>query len=234
MNIVKYIIEILKENEKVAVPGLGSFKIEYNATTIHPVEHSFTPPSKTILFDSSIPDDDMLVRTISEQENISTTEALNAIRTFSDALLSDIQKGKMAGIEGLGVFSQTAEHHIAFVPETNDFSDEEFGLTGFTSPAIARTTFKDKAVLNTQKAKDAQLKRSKRIKQYLIITAFILIVPAVIFLVTFTDVFRNFLYNNEKNSKTEQPAVINETPAPVQMATTDTAKLTNEQEQVFH
>jgi len=216
MNIVKYIIEILKENERVIVPGLGSFFIEYKASTIHPVDHSFLPPSKSIAFDSTLTDDDLLVRTISEQEQISTTVALNYIKNFSDSLLSDIQKGKMAGIEGLGVFSISDDHQIVFVPETNRFSDEEFGLSGFTSPAIVRSEFKDKAASNAQKAKDDKIKRSKRIKQSLIVTAIVLVITALIFLVLFTDIFRNYMYNTSQDVKSDTIALVNEPPAIVQ------------------
>ncbi len=224
MNIVKYIIEILKKNEKVAVPGLGTFSLEYKATTIHPVEHSFTPASKTIVFESTMNDDDTLARTISEQEQISIDAAVVFIKSFTDALNSDIQKGKLTGIEGLGVFSLTADQLISFVPESTDFSDDEFGLTGFTSPAIVRSEFKDKAAYNAQKAKDKQLKRSRRNRRLLAAFVAVVMITALIFLVFFTDIIRNYLYNNDTNSQTEQNAVVNETPTP-EIVTADTNSL---------
>jgi nucleoid DNA-binding protein/cell division septation protein DedD len=218
MNIVKYIIEILKENDKVVVPGLGIFSIEYRATTIHPVEHTFTPPEKIIVFESITSDDDLLIRTISEKEHISITDALNAINNFSDTLLSDIQKGKLTGIEGLGVFS-LKENEITFIPEATQLSDEQFGLSGFISPAIVRNEFKEKAAINAQKAKDDKIKRSKRNRRYITITVSVIIVTALIFVVFFTDILRNYMYNNDVSSevKSENKVVENKTQIPVQV-----------------
>jgi len=218
MNIVKYIIEILSENGKIVVPGLGRFSIEYKATTIHPVEHTFTPPEKIIIFESNTSDDDLLIRTISEKEHISITDALNTINNFSDTLLSDIQKGKLTGIEGLGVFS-LKENEITFIPEATQLSDEQFGLSGFISPAIVRNEFKEKAAINAQKAKDDKIKRSKRNRRYITITVSVIIVTALIFVVFFTDILRNYMYNNDVSSevKSENKAVENKTQIPVQV-----------------
>jgi nucleoid DNA-binding protein len=225
MSIVQYIIEILNENQKVEIPGLGIFTLENKAAAIHPIEHSFTPPSKNIQFKNVFTNDELLARKISENEHISFQDAIISIQSFIDNLLSDIQKGKLAGIEGIGVFSLTDDKLIAFVPESNGFSDESYGLSGFTSPAIVRTEFKDKAALNVQKAKDEKINKSKKRRRYLLVSVFVVVVTALIFLVFFTDIFRNYLYNNDLDSKTEQTVILNEKPAPVQETITDTASL---------
>ncbi len=230
MNIVKYIIEILKDNGKVVVPGLGNFVIEHNAAKIHPVEHKFTPPAKSVIFNSSAPEDDLLASKISEQEKITTKKALEKIKKFSDDLVSGIQKDKTATVEGLGVFSLTADDLITFAPDTANFSDEEFGLTGFTSPAILRTEFKDKAAENAQKEKDEKEKHSKNSRTYLTVTAFVITITALIFLVFFTDIFRNYMYNNDVNAepKIEEIATIDEVTAPVQAVINDSVDIADE------
>ena len=236
MNIVKYIIEILEANDKVVIPGFGSFILEYQASILHPVEHSFVPPSSKIVFQNDVADDDSLAIAISEKEKITYIAALNAIKYFTDALMSDIQKGKMTGIEGLGVFSLSENNQIEFHAETSSLSAEEFGLSGFTSPAIVRTEFKDKAAQNTLKAKEDKIKRSKKIKRNLSILAAIIVVTALIFLVFFTDIFRNYMYNNavKTENKPAPTALVNEMPAPVDSTvidsvhTTDTAQSTTQ------
>ncbi|MFZ4401861.1 MAG: SPOR domain-containing protein [Bacteroidales bacterium] len=225
MNIVEYIIELLNEKEELSVPGLGIFTIEYKASGIHPIEHTFTPPLRNVRFENIITDDDLLARTISEKEKISIQEAIKNIHFFSDSLVADIQKGKLAGVEGLGVFSLTDDKLVSFIPETNAFSDESFGLTGFSSPAIIRSEFKDKAALIAQNLIAKKNNRLKKIKQYLIITASVLLVTAIIFLVFFTDIFRNYLYNNDINdSKKQQTFVGNNKITPVETAVIDTVK----------
>ena len=227
MSIVKYIIEILKDEGKLIVSGLGRFTIEYKATTIHPIEHTFTPPEKIIVFESLALDDDLLALKISEKENISVDEASNIIKIFSDRLILDIQKGKLAGIEGFGVFSLTTDNLINFVSETTFFSDEEFGLSGFTSPAIVRSEFKDKAAMNIQKTKDEKIRRSKRNRKYVAIIASVVVVTALIFVVFFTDIFRNYLYNNDVTSdlKTDKALIANETHTPVRFVTKDSVNV---------
>ncbi len=219
MNIVKHIIEILSENGKIVVPGLGRFAIEYKATSIHPVEHTFTPPSKIIAFERITSDDDLLAVRISEKENSSIEEACKTIKNFSDKVISEIQKGKLVNIDELGVFSLSDDNLIYFSSTTNHFSDEEFGLTGFTSPAIVRSEFKDKAAFNIQKAKDEKLKRSKRNRRYFTIISSIIVVTALIFVVFFTDILRNYMYNNDVSSevKSENKVVENKTQIPIQV-----------------
>ncbi len=215
MNIDKYIVELLKDNEKLVVPGLGSFAIEYIATTINPVDNTFTPPVKNILFDSITPDDDLLAQKIAEQENIHIDTAIKAINKFSDALASKIQKAKPASIKGLGIFSLNTENQIAFKPEISIVSDEEFGLTGFASPTIEKPENKNDETLNTNTSEvkteepliieniDEEITNgSKKYKKYLTIAVFTILITAPIYLVFFTDIFNKMLYSD--NEKIEQ------------------------------
>ncbi len=188
MDIVKYIVEILIEKDQVVIPGLGSFITEYNSAKIHPVDHTFSPPVKSIIFDELTTDDDLLTRRISEGENISLATADKEIKNFSDKILADIQKKKIAVIKGLGTFSINFENIITFTAAAINFSDESFGLTEFKSPAVVRNEYKDMAELKIVEQKKAEIERKKRNRTYLVYGAIAVVLLIFIFIYFLTNV----------------------------------------------
>ena len=188
MDIVKYIVEILIEKDQVVIPGLGSFITEYNSAKIHPVDHTFSPPVKSIIFDELTTDDDLLTRRISEGENISLATADKEIKNFSDKILADIQKKKIAVIKGLGTFSINFENIITFTAAAINFSDESFGLTEFKSPAVVRNEFKDMAELKIIEQKKLEIERKKRNRTYLVYGAIAVVLLIFIFIYFLTNV----------------------------------------------
>jgi len=76
MQLSGYISELLYENDCVIIPGFGGFVGNYSSAKIHPVNHTFYPPSKNILFNSKLTSDDgLLLHSVSIGENISYAEA---------------------------------------------------------------------------------------------------------------------------------------------------------------
>ena len=50
MNVEKHIGELLYDHNCVIVPDLGGFVANYAPAKIHPTQHTFTPPTKNIVF----------------------------------------------------------------------------------------------------------------------------------------------------------------------------------------
>ncbi len=198
MDIVKYIIEILFEKDQVVIPGLGSFITENNSAQIHPVDHTFLPPTKTIVFDEITTDDDVLLKRISEKENISLVAAEREIRNFTDEILAKIQKNKTATIDGLGVFSINFENIITFTSADIDFSDDSFGLREFQSPAVVRNEYKEMAEAKIVQQKNDEIERKKRNRRYLALAAILVFVVVFGALFLFTNTF------NPSNNKNKQ------------------------------
>lgn len=202
MEISKYIIQILKEQEQVIVPGLGSFVAEYKSAKIHPIDHNFTPPIKEIVFDNFTPDDDFLIRKIAESENVTQEKAILEIRNFTDNLITEIQTYKVSSIKGLGTFTLNIDNTITFTAEKIDISDESFGLDEYKSPAVIRNDFKEKAK-EIKKAKEDEAAKKARNKRYILVSLSVIIFTALVFLVFFTDIFRNIIYDTDV--KMERP-----------------------------
>ncbi len=84
MDISLHISSLLFEHECVVVPGLGGFVSNYSPARIHPVQHLFQPPSKTILFNPELKNNDgLLAKFIAENEKTSFYDALAIINEIS-------------------------------------------------------------------------------------------------------------------------------------------------------
>ena len=140
MKIDGHISELLYRYDCVIVPELGGFVCNYAPAKIQPVQHSFSPPSKHIVFNSNLRNNDgLLANHISVEEKRTFAEANSIIKDFvSDANLK-LESGKKVGIEEVGTLFMDVERNIQFEPDVNsNFLLESFGLNTFNSPAIKR------------------------------------------------------------------------------------------------
>ncbi|MCX6230611.1 MAG: SPOR domain-containing protein [Bacteroidetes bacterium] len=197
MDIVKLVLNVLKEKETVVIPALGRFTLTTVSAKIHPVDHVFTPPFKIILFESIASQNDLLAQYIAEQEQITVDQATNEISAFTENVLKGIQNEKHFKVEGFGIFELNNEKLIVFTADSSLFADEFIGFNEFTSPAIVRTEFKDKAVQLAQQEKEKQAKRRKKRKLFIIISFLLIIIAALVYLFLFSDITSNFLNKNE-------------------------------------
>ncbi len=75
--IEKYIKYLLFEHDCVVIPDFGGFIANYVSADIHPIRHTFVPPSKNIAFNEMLKlNDGLLVAHIANHEHISREEAL--------------------------------------------------------------------------------------------------------------------------------------------------------------
>ena len=72
----KHISELLYQHDCVIVPEFGGFVANYCSAKIHPTQHTFTPPSKSIVFNSNLKNNDgLLANHIALAENTNYPEA---------------------------------------------------------------------------------------------------------------------------------------------------------------
>lgn len=169
INIDKHISELLYRHDCVIIPGLGGFVANYATASIHPVQHTFTPPSKNIAFNKNLQNNDgLLSNYISIAENTTFKEANAIISTFADRCNRLLKSGERVEIKKVGIIYSDVEQNIQFEPGTEvNYLLHSFGLTDFQSPAIRRD--------NLQKKIEKQFKdrpaipfeiKKKNIKQY--------------------------------------------------------------------
>jgi len=140
MRISEHIARLLYQNDCVVVPGFGGFVTSYIAAKVHPINHTFYPPSKSILFNPKlIGDDGLLIHNISVVENISYSEAKSKIDQFVAEAESILESKGQLSLDSIGHIRKDVEGNLLFDPDTStNYLEESFGLPVFTSRPIIR------------------------------------------------------------------------------------------------
>lgn len=141
MNLPLAISELLLFHDCVIIPGFGGFVSSYAPATIHPTQHTFTPPSKAILFNRSlVSNDGLLANHLSRRNAIGFSEANSFIEKQVREYESLLANGKKVTIQGVGELNLDVEKNIRFNPDkSSNFLLSSFGLSEFQSSAIRRT-----------------------------------------------------------------------------------------------
>jgi cell division protein FtsN len=125
MDISFYISELLEQQGKISVPGLGGLVWTYTSGYYNDAEDKFYPPHHTVQFDpQQINNNDTLTEYIAEKKNISLASSKYFIEKFiyqikEDALVKEVQ------IAGLGWF-YTDQGELSFKPGNLVGNDPEF------------------------------------------------------------------------------------------------------------
>lgn len=141
MTIDKHISELLHLAECVIIPGFGGLITNYRPSQLNPVQHSFAPPSKNVVFNSSLKNNDgLLANYIADVDNISYLHAINRINHFVNQLIGRLKSGQIIELENIGSFKLDSEGQIIFEPNKEvNFYEESYGLPTFISPVVRRT-----------------------------------------------------------------------------------------------
>jgi len=140
MDIVQHISTLIFDHDCVIVPGFGGFVSNYQTAKIHPVQHSFNPPSKTILFNKNLNSNDgLLANHLVSKEQISYEKALTAIKEVAAQWTLNLSNGQAISLENIGTLYAEKEGNIQFDQNSNiNFLKDVYGMTSFVSPAIRR------------------------------------------------------------------------------------------------
>ena len=143
MKIGFYIGALLYQHDCVVIPGFGGFIANYTPAFIHPVQNTFTPPSRQIMFNESLyHNDGLLASHISRVEGISFDQALIRIAEEVVEIQKEVKSGKSVILEGLGSLRANREDSIIFTPRLfNNYLEDAYGLATFVSPAIRRNGY---------------------------------------------------------------------------------------------
>jgi len=139
MDISIYISELLYDYDCVIVPGLGGFVCNYRASEIHPVQHTITPPGKSIAFNSSLKNNDgLLANYIAERKGISYDLANALINGWVNATNGLLKAGDGITIPKVGELKLNIERNIEFVPNNQyNYLKASYGLkTIYAEPVI--------------------------------------------------------------------------------------------------
>ncbi|MBN1822319.1 MAG: SPOR domain-containing protein [Prolixibacteraceae bacterium] len=130
MKISQYIADLLYFNDIVIVPGLGGFVTSYNPARIGDDQNTIYPPSKQIIFNPLLKNDDgLLVNYISGKEADTSFDAVKKVEEFREKVQYRLEKGEEIILEGLGILKLNEENKPVFiVDDGKNFLLDSYGL----------------------------------------------------------------------------------------------------------
>ena len=158
MEIQHYISELLSEHDCVIIPGLGGFVGSYLPAQIHPVYHTFQPPSKKILFNINLRQNDgLLANYIAQTEKVSFSDANDKIRQFAEETISVLKTRKYLILQDVGKIYMGKERNIQFDQDLrSNHLPESYGLEPFFSAPVKRDPYQEKMVKRQQTRRETK------------------------------------------------------------------------------
>ncbi|MCB0509425.1 MAG: SPOR domain-containing protein [Chitinophagales bacterium] len=191
----KHILELLKNNQCVVLPGFGAFILKSVPSDIQ--THVIYPPSKQIAFNRNvIHDDELLTGALMGTYGLEYSSAKNQVLSYASQLAYTLKKDKKHSLRQIGNFSLGEEGQVVFKASNSIVVDKEsFGLQKIAAKAIAKeiisssnNTKLNKKELQIQVAKEER-KQISRKRSKLAIAGFVSSILLIISLFTliFTD-----------------------------------------------
>ena len=133
-----YISELLYIEDCIIIPDFGGFIVNDKSATINEKSGEIAPPSKTILFNSQlINNDGLLVNHIAKEENISHKECLTNVLAISKKLKNKLFETKILRIKKVGLLTIGSENNILFTQEKGyNYNLNSFGMRSINSNKI--------------------------------------------------------------------------------------------------
>lgn len=126
MNIASYIVEYLKEHQRVAVPGFGEFILKNSKAVVDEQAKSILPPAKEVAFNVDYEiKDSYLAQYISQKSGTANDEVQSHIAKLTGYWKKQLAENQILSIEGLGEFHQT-ENDVKFLGKRFEKSTPDF------------------------------------------------------------------------------------------------------------
>jgi cell division septation protein DedD len=118
MDIGFYIADLLRSQDAVSLPGLGTFTKVRMAGSYDRMSNSFLPPSYQVAFKNTSEDQHSLTEYISNKKNLSESSSEYFVRKFTTALFELLQTSGIAEIKPLGIIRQK-DKNLSFEASSN-------------------------------------------------------------------------------------------------------------------
>lgn len=115
MNLSPVICDLLLHNQKVTIPGFGTFIIIQRPAQLNRVTRVLTPPSKVVRFDMNQQNDDGLISGyLINKLKQDKESAVKAVEDFAGNLRSSLTNAGVVAIDGLGTLTRLKSGDIEF------------------------------------------------------------------------------------------------------------------------
>lgn len=159
----KMVKELILDNDKVVLPGLGSFVAEVVPSTFSDKGYTINPPYRRLSFRTKPDQGDMLVRFYASTNNIDSDVASKIINGFLTELKTLLYTKKIVVFPGLGRLRATKENNLFFVSDEElDIFPEGIGLEPVslkthqeTDEAVAEAVTELRSILDSSDTVDS-------------------------------------------------------------------------------
>ena len=125
----KMVKELILDNDKVVLPGLGAFVAEVVPSTFSDKGYTINPPYRRLYFRSKPDEGDLLAKFYASSNEVDFNVADKAIKDFVSELKSILYIKKMIVFPGLGRMRATKENAVFFIADEDlDIYPEGLGL----------------------------------------------------------------------------------------------------------
>lgn len=135
-----YISNLLYNHECVVVPGFGAFLTRSFPAEINPATHMVRPPSKRVVFNARIQENDgLLAQHIARAENSGYRASLESIEIASKGWKKSLRSGRKVNLSGIGRLFMDDKGKLQFNPAHDvNYDVYSYGLNIFRANAMER------------------------------------------------------------------------------------------------
>lgn len=135
-----YISQLLYKNDCVILMNFGGFVCSSISANLNKKTGILTPPSKSILFNSQLKDNDgLLINHIAQAENISQENAKLNLLKFVNQNLKNLNKFKSCRFKEIGLFTLNSDGNIIFTQDLKrNYNLNAFGFQDVINNKITR------------------------------------------------------------------------------------------------
>lgn len=145
ITIAEAISDLLFLRDTVVVPGLGAFVKKPVSAKVNPVANYFAMPSGEITFDSNLREDnDLVIRYISEKNDIPEDEAKRLLTMFVSDCFNSLKAGRKVVMKDIGrLYYDWADDLVYEQDNTLNYNADAFGLSDFSPIPVVQSKSKD-------------------------------------------------------------------------------------------
>lgn len=149
----KMVKELILDNERVVLPGLGSFVAEIVPATFSDKGYTINPPYRKLYFRSKPDEGTDLIPFYAKSNSVSEEIAEKVIVDFVTELKAVLFQKKTVIFPGLGRLRATKENNVFFVADEDlDIYPEGFGLEPISLKTHTATAVEVKAAVSDLKS----------------------------------------------------------------------------------
>ena len=152
-----YISNLLYIHDCVIIPGFGGFVGNKKSAYIHPVSGIIYPPSKALLFNKNLTQNDGLLAThIAKGEELDLLEITNLIEGFVQEIQKELKNRSAFKLQKVGTLTRGNEGNISFIQDKNyNYNLASFGMEAdHKSKKVERIISEEEVIVKTIKQKD--------------------------------------------------------------------------------